>query len=89
MLIYGSGDAYNEHCKKENRRAIVMISCDRKKDMVKEIQIIYFSNTVKEIRWSYLTNKVTERSVWEKSTALKIQKTKDCIVASGEVLENK
>ncbi|XP_023282238.1 cation-dependent mannose-6-phosphate receptor [Seriola lalandi dorsalis] len=33
MLIYGNGDTYKDHCNKEKRRAIVMISCDRKKDM--------------------------------------------------------
>lgn len=33
MLIYGNGDTYKEHCSKEKRRAIVMISCDRKTDM--------------------------------------------------------
>ncbi|KAG7237594.1 hypothetical protein INR49_032040 [Caranx melampygus] len=30
MLIYGNGDTYQQHCSQEKRRAIVMISCDRK-----------------------------------------------------------
>lgn len=29
MLIYGDGEKYDKHCSGENRRAIVMISCDR------------------------------------------------------------
>ncbi|KAI1885815.1 hypothetical protein AGOR_G00207670 [Albula goreensis] len=29
MLIYTDGSAYGEHCNKEKRRAIVMISCER------------------------------------------------------------
>ncbi|XP_042345341.1 cation-dependent mannose-6-phosphate receptor [Plectropomus leopardus] len=32
MLIYKNGDSYDEHCNKEQRRAVVMISCDRKTD---------------------------------------------------------
>ncbi|XP_017328863.1 cation-dependent mannose-6-phosphate receptor [Ictalurus punctatus] len=31
MLIYLGGDRYREHCSKEPRRAIIMISCDRTK----------------------------------------------------------
>ncbi|XP_051262120.1 cation-dependent mannose-6-phosphate receptor [Dicentrarchus labrax] len=33
MLIYEKGDAYDGHCSKEKRKAIVMISCDSKKVM--------------------------------------------------------
>ncbi|XP_032374683.1 cation-dependent mannose-6-phosphate receptor [Etheostoma spectabile] len=33
MLIYANGDKYDAHCSKEKRKAIVMISCDRKTDM--------------------------------------------------------
>ncbi|KAL2084110.1 hypothetical protein ACEWY4_019628 [Coilia grayii] len=29
MLIYGEGEKYDQHCSKEKRRAIIMISCDR------------------------------------------------------------
>ncbi|XP_033497636.1 cation-dependent mannose-6-phosphate receptor [Epinephelus lanceolatus] len=32
MLIYRDGDSYDQHCSKEKRRAMVMISCDRKTD---------------------------------------------------------
>ncbi|XP_034730207.1 cation-dependent mannose-6-phosphate receptor [Etheostoma cragini] len=32
MLIYTNGEKYDGHCSKENRKAIVMISCDRKTD---------------------------------------------------------
>lgn len=32
MLIYRNGDAYDGHCSKEMRKAIVMISCNRKID---------------------------------------------------------
>ncbi|CAJ1062469.1 cation-dependent mannose-6-phosphate receptor isoform X2 [Xyrichtys novacula] len=32
ILIYRNGEAYDGHCKKENRRAMVMISCDRNMD---------------------------------------------------------
>lgn len=35
MLIYRNGDHYDDHCSKEMRQAIVMISCNRKADMVK------------------------------------------------------
>ncbi|XP_071325193.1 cation-dependent mannose-6-phosphate receptor [Trachinotus anak] len=35
MLIQENGDTYKEHCSKEKRRAIVLISCDRKTDMGK------------------------------------------------------
>ncbi|KAJ3597840.1 hypothetical protein NHX12_001356 [Muraenolepis orangiensis] len=35
MLIYGSGDGYDSHCSHEMRRAIVMISCDKKADVGK------------------------------------------------------
>lgn len=33
MLIYESGDPYKEHCTGANRKAIIMISCDRKTDV--------------------------------------------------------
>lgn len=33
MLIYRNGDKYDNHCSKEFRKAIVMISCNRKVDM--------------------------------------------------------
>ncbi|XP_029928961.1 cation-dependent mannose-6-phosphate receptor [Myripristis murdjan] len=33
MLIYRNGDKYDGHCSKENRKAIVMISCNRKTEM--------------------------------------------------------
>ncbi|XP_070692089.1 cation-dependent mannose-6-phosphate receptor [Pempheris klunzingeri] len=33
MLIYRNGDKYDGHCSKEMRKAIVMISCNRKIDM--------------------------------------------------------
>lgn len=33
MLFYENGDAYNSHCSGQNRKAIIMISCDRKTDM--------------------------------------------------------
>lgn len=75
MLIYGNGDAYNEHCNKEKRRAIVMISCDRKTDVVKWIHMALSSS-------SYFRNKTTEHSVWKKkkkSTSLRANKRKDCI----------
>jgi hypothetical protein len=29
MLIYKGGDEYDNHCGKEQRRAVVMISCNR------------------------------------------------------------
>lgn len=29
MLIYRNGDAYHEHCLKEKRKALIMISCNR------------------------------------------------------------
>ncbi|XP_049903446.1 cation-dependent mannose-6-phosphate receptor [Epinephelus moara] len=32
MLIYRDGDSYDQHCSKEKRKAMVMISCDRKTD---------------------------------------------------------
>lgn len=32
MLIYRDGDNYDQHCSKEKRKAMVMISCDRKTD---------------------------------------------------------
>ncbi|CAL8247351.1 unnamed protein product [Lota lota] len=32
MLIYSNGEGYDSHCSHETRRAIVMISCDRKAD---------------------------------------------------------
>ncbi|KAL7394073.1 hypothetical protein ABVT39_020064 [Epinephelus coioides] len=32
MLIYRDGDRYDQHCSKEKRRAMVMISCDSKTD---------------------------------------------------------
>lgn len=32
MLIYTNGDRYDAHCSKEKRKAMVMISCDRKMD---------------------------------------------------------
>ncbi|KAF5907712.1 chloride channel protein 1-like, partial [Clarias magur] len=31
LLIYLNGDKYNEHCSKEERRAMIMISCDKTK----------------------------------------------------------
>lgn len=40
MLIYKNGEAYDGHCSKETRRAIIMISCDTKTEVIKEIQII-------------------------------------------------
>lgn len=33
MLIYKNGEAYDAHCTKEMRKAIIMISCDRNVDM--------------------------------------------------------
>lgn len=33
MLIYRGGDKYDGHCSKESRRAIIMISCNRKIDV--------------------------------------------------------
>ncbi|XP_041650017.1 cation-dependent mannose-6-phosphate receptor [Cheilinus undulatus] len=33
MLIYGDGEKYDAHCSKENRRAIIMISCNRNMDV--------------------------------------------------------
>lgn len=30
MLIYENGDNYGSHCSKQKRKAIIMISCDRK-----------------------------------------------------------
>ncbi|KAM9310095.1 cation-dependent mannose-6-phosphate receptor isoform 1-T2 [Pholidichthys leucotaenia] len=33
MLIYSNGEAYDTHCNQEKRRAIVMISCNRKIDV--------------------------------------------------------
>eukprot|EP00064_Thunnus_orientalis_P013859 superscaffoldBa00002319_g13900 len=33
MLIYRGGDKYDGHCSRESRRAIIMISCDRKTDV--------------------------------------------------------
>ncbi|XP_071387594.1 cation-dependent mannose-6-phosphate receptor [Centroberyx affinis] len=33
MLMYRNGDSYDEHCSKEKRKAIVMISCNRNTDM--------------------------------------------------------
>lgn len=35
MLIYQNGEAYDSHCSKENRRAFVMISCNRDKVVTK------------------------------------------------------
>lgn len=35
MLIYEKGDAYDAHCSKEMRKAIFMISCNRKIDVVR------------------------------------------------------
>lgn len=32
MLFYENGDNYNSHCSRANRKAIIMISCDRTKD---------------------------------------------------------
>ncbi|CAL8257442.1 unnamed protein product [Boreogadus saida] len=32
MLIYENGEGYDNHCENDKRRAIVMISCDRKAD---------------------------------------------------------
>ena len=39
MLIYENGDNYDAHCKKEMRKAMLMISCDRNMDEVKETQM--------------------------------------------------
>uniref|UniRef100_A0A673AGE9 MRH domain-containing protein n=1 Tax=Sphaeramia orbicularis TaxID=375764 RepID=A0A673AGE9_9TELE len=33
MLIYRNGEKYDKHCSQESRRAIVMITCDRNKDL--------------------------------------------------------
>ncbi|XP_054477636.1 cation-dependent mannose-6-phosphate receptor [Anoplopoma fimbria] len=33
MLIYTNGDKYDAHCSKEMRRAMIMISCDKKVDV--------------------------------------------------------
>ncbi|GLD74645.1 cation-dependent mannose-6-phosphate receptor [Lates japonicus] len=33
MLMYKNGDKYEGHCSKENRRATIMISCDRNVEM--------------------------------------------------------
>ncbi|XP_047454163.1 cation-dependent mannose-6-phosphate receptor [Mugil cephalus] len=33
MLMYTSGEKYNEHCSGENRKAYIMISCDRNIDV--------------------------------------------------------
>lgn len=33
MLIYANGDRYDGHCSKEFRRAMIMISCDKKADV--------------------------------------------------------
>ncbi|KAG9344927.1 hypothetical protein JZ751_009467 [Albula glossodonta] len=38
MLIYTDGSAYGEHCNKEKRRAIVMISCERGITAVRKAQ---------------------------------------------------
>ncbi|KAG7263288.1 hypothetical protein CRUP_037812 [Coryphaenoides rupestris] len=35
MLIYSNGEGYDNHCSKENRRAMVMISCDKTADIGK------------------------------------------------------
>lgn len=32
MLIYTNGEKYDEHCNHEQRKAMIMISCDRKKE---------------------------------------------------------
>lgn len=34
LLIYKNGDKYNEHCSGEERRAMIMISCDKTKAAV-------------------------------------------------------
>ncbi|XP_031155410.1 cation-dependent mannose-6-phosphate receptor [Sander lucioperca] len=39
MLIYTDGDRYDAHCSKEKRKAMVMISCDRKTD-VGEMKVV-------------------------------------------------
>ncbi|XP_044065049.1 cation-dependent mannose-6-phosphate receptor [Siniperca chuatsi] len=39
MLIYRDGDKYDGHCSKENRKAIIMISCNRKID-VGELKLV-------------------------------------------------
>lgn len=36
MLIYSNGTKYDTHCSKEMRKAIVMISCNRGVEMVRE-----------------------------------------------------
>ncbi|XP_034409748.1 cation-dependent mannose-6-phosphate receptor [Cyclopterus lumpus] len=33
MLIYTNGDSYDAHCSKETRKAMIMISCNKKVDM--------------------------------------------------------
>uniref|UniRef100_A0A3P8X3I4 Cation-dependent mannose-6-phosphate receptor n=2 Tax=Cynoglossus semilaevis TaxID=244447 RepID=A0A3P8X3I4_CYNSE len=38
MLIYQNGEAYDSHCSKENRRAFVMISCNR--DKVGQLEVL-------------------------------------------------
>lgn len=48
MLIYRNGDKYDAHCSKEMRKAIVMISCDRKTDAVKETQLAFRSPDLKK-----------------------------------------
>ncbi|XP_035991009.1 cation-dependent mannose-6-phosphate receptor isoform X2 [Fundulus heteroclitus] len=39
MLIYEQGDKYDSHCQKEARKAIIMISCSKNTDVVKETLI--------------------------------------------------
>lgn len=37
MLIYTNGEKYDAHCNKEERKAIIMISCDRNVKVVNEM----------------------------------------------------
>lgn len=50
MLIYKGGDEYDSHCGKEQRRAVVMISCNRHTLAVRQPGV-YEPREMKRLTW--------------------------------------